>query len=333
MKWIVVQSADGRQAEIGVNASAELCMRDAQGERVLGSTQSFTARIDAKGKWAEVSLNDLGVFRTIETQVVDAWFAHLDLTGERRKKPISAGMIGWGILGSIVLSIVLLFTVGLPWLAGVAARNMPVEWEKELSSSTMASLEQSGFKSSTRSEADQAKYKKLFETLSKSSNYGLPIELHFRSWTDPNAFAIPGGTVVITDQMLDLMTDDDEFLAVMAHEIGHLEKRHGVRSVLQESGTWIAISFIVGDASALGTLATALPATLMSSSYSRDFEREADEVAFVKLKNIGKSPRAFASLMRKMQAKVEGADGDALKYFSSHPPTNERIEAAEEAAN
>jgi Zn-dependent protease with chaperone function len=333
MKWINAQSADGRTIEMAVNADGQLCIRDANGQKTLGSTQSFTARIDPKGKWAEVSLNDLGVYRTIETQVVDAWFAHLDLSGERAKKPISASTIGWGILGAVALSVILLFTVGLPWLAGLAARNMPVDWEKQLSASTLSSLEDSGFKPSTRSEADQRKYKKLFDTLAKASDYGLPIELYFRSWTDPNAFAVPGGTVVITDQMLELMTDEDEFLAVMAHEIGHLEKRHGVRSVLQESGTWIAISFMVGDSSALGTLATALPATLMSSSYSRDFEREADEVAFVKLKAIGKSPRAFASLMRKMQAKVEGADGSALKYFSSHPPTDERINAAEQAAN
>ena len=92
------------------------------------------------------------------------------------------------------------------------------------------------------------------------------------------------------------------------------------------------MSLLIGDTSGLTAIATALPATLIDSAYSRGFEREADEYAFARLRRMLISPRAFAALMRKMQARAASGESGALKYFSSHPPTDERIEAAERAA-
>jgi Zn-dependent protease with chaperone function len=332
MKWINASRQDGQSVALAVNAEGNLFMRDNGVETELGKPAQFQARMGERRRYAEVNLPGIGVLRTIEVDAIDAWFAHLDLSGERSKKRVSAASIGWGILGGITLSIVLLFWLGLPWLARVAAENLPVEWEKSMASGTLASLTNDGFKATEVSAQEQARYRELFAKIAARAQYGNPITLEFRSWTDPNAFAIPGGTVVVTDQMLKLMSSDDEFIAVMAHEVGHLEQRHGIRSVLQQGGAWLVVSLLVGDSSGLSAIATALPATLVDSAYSRDFEREADEYAFAMLKEMQVSPKAFASLMRKMQAQSEQGSEGALKYFSSHPPTDERIEAAEQAA-
>lgn len=337
MKWIDAQTHNGQDAEgqkvaLGVNSDGILFARTDGVEITLGKPQQFPARIDEKRRYAEVTLPDIGVLRTAEIDVIDAWFAHLDLSGERTKKRMSPVTIALGILGSIVLAIVLLFTLGLPWLARVAAEYIPAEWESAVAAGTLGALEADGFSSSLVSVDEQTRYRKLFAAVAAGSNYSNPITLEFRNWTDPNAFAIPGGTVVVTDQMLALMTADDEFSAVMAHEIGHLEKRHSIRSVLQQGGAWMAVSAIVGDTSGLSSIAAALPATLVDSAYSRSFEREADDYAFARLRQMQISPRAFAALMRKMQKQAELGEPGALKYFSSHPPTEERIEAAERAA-
>jgi Zn-dependent protease with chaperone function len=332
MKWIDASRQDGQTIALAVNAQGDLLMRSNGVETELGKPAQFQARMGEKRRFAEVNLPGIGVLRTIEVDAIDAWFAHLDLSGERSKKRLSASTIGWSILGTIALAIVLLFWLGLPWLARIAAENMPVEWEKSLASGTLASLASDGFKPTQISAEAQTRYRALFAKIAAQVQYGNPITLEFRSWTDPNAFAIPGGTVVVTDQMLKLMSSDDEFTAVMAHEVGHLEQRHGIRSVLQQGGVWLVVSLLVGDSSGLSAIATALPATLVDSAYSRDFEREADEYAFARLKEMQVSPKAFASLMRKMQAQSEQGSPGALKYFSSHPPTNERIEAAEQAA-
>ena len=332
MKWIDAQTQDRQKVALGVNSDGILFTQIDGVETALGKPTQFQARMCEKRRYAEVTLPDIGVVRTIETDVIDAWFAHLDLSGERTKQRLSPTTIGLGILGGIALAIVVLFTLGLPWLARVAAEHIPTDWEKAVAAGTLSSLEADGFKPSMISVDEQKRYRKLFAAVAAGSSYSNPMTLEFRSWTDPNAFAIPGGTVVVTDQMLALMTADDEFSAVMAHEIGHLEKRHGIRSVLQQGGAWMAVSAIVGDTSGLSAMATALPATLVDSAYSRGFEREADDYAFARLRQMQISPRAFAALMRKMQAQAELGEPGALKYFSSHPPTDERIEAAERAA-
>ncbi len=332
MKWIDAQTQSGKQVRLAVNSDGILFAQINGVETGLGKPSQYHARLGDKRRYAEINLPDIGVLRTTETDVVDAWFAHLDLSGERTKKRVSPTTIGLGILGSIALAILLVFWLGLPWLARLAAEHIPTAWEKSLSTSTLNSLESDGFKPTLISLDEQRRYRKLFDAVAKGSSYGNPITLEFRSWTDPNAFAIPGGAVVVTDQMLALMSTDDEFSAVMAHEIGHLEKRHGIRSVLQQGGAWIVVSLFVGDTSGLSYIATALPATLVDSAYSRGFEREADDYAFARLRQMLISPRAFAALMRKMQLQAESGAPGALKYFSSHPPTDERIQAAERAA-
>jgi Zn-dependent protease with chaperone function len=332
MKWIDSKTHDGEVIGLAVNADGDMFMRRHGQESAIGKPGAYAARMGDKRRYAEIDLAPIGVVRTLDVNVIDAWFSHLDLSGERSKKRVSAGMIGWGMLGGIVLSVVLAFWLGVPWLARIAAENMPVEWEKSMASGTLASLESDGFKASEVSSEEQARYRKLFEKVAAGTQYGNPITLEFRSWTDPNAFAIPGGTVVVTDQMLKLMSTDDEFTAVMAHEVGHLEKRHGIRSVLQQGGAWLVVSLLVGDSSGLAAVATALPSVLIESAYSRDFEREADVYAFARLNAMNISPKAFASLMRKMKAQADAGEPGALKYFSSHPPTDERIEAAEAAA-
>jgi Zn-dependent protease with chaperone function len=331
MKWIQAQTEKG-WISLALDHQGILFAKSTDGAEVaLGSSSNLIARLHDGKKTAVILLPEpWGEARTTEIDVVDAWFSHLDLSGERRRKPTPVWIWAWGILGGIVIAIVLTFTVFIPWAAGSLAERVPVSWETDLADGTLKELASDGFSESKLSSDEIARKRKMFAELVKLSKYPLPIRLEFYSWNAPNAFAIPGGVVVITDQMLDLMKTDDEFLAVMAHEIGHLEHRHGVRSVIQDGSSWLVISLMFGDASSMAALTTALPAVLVTSAYSRDFEREADVYAFNMLRSLGKSPQAFATVMRELQKANEEAGG--LSYFSSHPPTNERIEAAEVAA-
>ena len=73
---------------------------------------------------------------------------------------------------------------------------------------------------------------------------------------------------------------DDELLAVLAHEIGHVRGRHAMRLVLQNSGLAVLLTALAGDAVGVTFLAVALPSMLLQSGYSRQFETEADDYAF-----------------------------------------------------
>jgi predicted Zn-dependent protease len=91
---------------------------------------------------------------------------------------------------------------------------------------------------------------------------------------------------------------------------------------------------VAGDAVGVTYLAAALPSMLLQSSYSREFETEADDYAFVLLKRNGVSPQVFADMLRRLEASEPRVanDGGVGRYLASHPATEERIRRAEEAA-
>src|SRR5664279_6314679 len=108
----------------------------------------------------------------------------------------------------------------------------------------------------------------------------------------PNALALPGGIIVITDAMVEAFDNDAEFRAVMAHELGHVHGRHAVRLVLQDSGLAVLMTALAGDAVGATVLAVALPSVLLRARYSRQFETEADDYAFATMQRRGESPKA-----------------------------------------
>jgi Zn-dependent protease with chaperone function len=135
--------------------------------------------------------------------------------------------------------------------------------------------------------------------------------------------------------MVKFVDDDDELLAALAHELGHLRHQHAMRLVLQKSGIAVLITAIAGDAAGMTFLAAAMPAALLNASYSRDFELEADRYAYGHLSRHRSSPKVLARLFRRFAQARDTADAsDPLaRYLGSHPGLEERARLAEEAAN
>lgn len=171
------------------------------------------------------------------------------------------------------------------------------------------------------------KFKLMKSGMSMSSH----MELVFRDspFLGPNALALPGGTIIVTDQLMELASTESEILTVIAHEIGHVELRHSLRQVLQSSAVGIAAATITGDAATLSAAVAGLPAVLVQTSYSRKFESEADAFAFKLLEQHNISPAIFASFMEKLE-KARPERG--LSFMSTHPLSSERIEKARMAA-
>ena len=153
----------------------------------------------------------------------------------------------------------------------------------------------------------------------------------------PNAFALPGGTIVVTDEMLQLLAGrDDVLLGVLGHELGHVQRRHGMRLLVQATLIGTAASIAWGDFSAV---LAAAPALLGQSAYSRDFEREADDDAVSLLRANGLSPVVMVELFQRLAAR-RAAPGAADKggafdlgiALASHPADAERVQRFREAA-
>lgn len=234
------------------------------------------------------------------------------------------------------LAIAWFFFFGLPLIAESIAREIPPAAEALIGKQALEILDRTTLQPS---ELQPEVRDHLTATLSRFVA-GMPdaekYTLEFRKLPGnlPNAFAIPGGPIVVSDGLIDALPDDEAFLAVVAHEIGHQVHHHVLRHVLQGSAVIVAATLLTGDVSAATGVVLAVPTFLLSSRYSRDFERAADAYAFAALRERNITPEWFANALRSLEANSSAAmdPGSASTYVSTHPASQERIDAALEAA-
>ena len=160
-------------------------------------------------------------------------------------------------------------------------------------------------------------------------------DLRFHSVGAPNAFALPGGTVIVTDALVELAENDEEIIAVLAHELGHVSGRHVMRRLAQTSSMLVLWTAFTGDVS-VATLSFLGPDRLVAQRYSRAFERDADRFAFDYLLSTGIPPTRLSDLVGRLSGAGRdagaSATGSPLNWLSSHPGAGERAANAAEAA-
>ena len=151
---------------------------------------------------------------------------------------------------------------------------------------------------------------------------------------DINAFAAPGGLVLVTSGLLDCCQTEDELAAVLAHEIGHVEKQHGLRAIktgrLSSAMTILAVEAgknLSGENLAEVTKAfdesiNDITSTLVNSGYSRKLEYEADAAGIEILKKSGYQPGALVAMLENMQKSWDPSRHD---FAATHPPPADRI--------
>jgi len=124
----------------------------------------------------------------------------------------------------------------------------------------------------------------------------------------------------MTDELVQLAQNDDEVLAVLAHEIGHIRHRHSLRGVLQSSTVALTVASLTGDLTSLTSLSATLPTLLVELKYSRAFELEADDYAIDMLRDIDIAPETLGDILIRLTADMP----ELPPYFKSHPSSLER---------
>lgn len=242
---------------------------------------------------------------------------------ERRAKTVAlmTVLIGAAATGS--------FFWIMPQLTARLARSLPGEFEQKISRSTLATLDANFFDPSGLGSRRETAIRLRFDTFLLATHYhGKPLRLVFRRMVgdSANAFALPNGTIVVTDGLVHLARNDEQIMAVLSHEIGHIENHHAVRMLLQDSATLVLVTALTGDTSVVGNVAGALPLILTSKKFSREFEAEADRYALAALNAAEIRPQKFVEIMESLENDKKQHEADAIpRYLSTHPPTEERL--------
>ena len=279
------------------------------------------------------TLPRLGQLQVADSPRLDEWLGGRDrIEGwAHRLEKLRGAALGAALV--TVAGVVVFFQFGLPWMAEQVAPLVPRAMERAVGAQAMDLLDAvhlapSRLSTARRKELD-LRFRAMVAGLPREHDYQLAFR-HAPS-LGPNAFALPDGRLVVTDQLVELAASDDELLAVLAHEAGHHEHRHGMRQALESSAVVVVAGFLFGDLSGTASLSVSVPVLLLESGFSRAHEREADVFAFDLLRRTGRSPADFAAIMRRLADHHGDAGEGPVSYLSTHPPSEERIRAAESA--
>ncbi len=144
-----------------------------------------------------------------------------------------------------------------------------------------------------------------------------------------NAFAIPGGKLYVYTGLISRAESEAELASVMAHELGHAEERHPTEAMSRQMGTQVLTGILLGEnPGAASRLAAGLLANGGLSAYSRGAELEADRIACYLLNRSGYDPAALITFFQKLMEEERKHGGGGRSLFATHPPTQERINAA-----
>ncbi len=237
-----------------------------------------------------------------------------------------AGMKPGAIAGGIAFSL-----AAMVWAFDLSpskaiAQVMPEAARQKLGSSVLTSLPVT----KTCAEPDG---RAALEALTKRLGAGQRIaSVSVLDWNLVNAFAVPGGHVVLTRAIIEKASGPDEIAGVLGHEMGHALELHPEAGLVRSVGFWALVQMVfTGTPGALGNAGT----MLAQLAYTRSYEREADVIALKLLKDAGISHRPFAGFFKRIDGKTPDAEPKRGRnifsndMFQTHPPTQERIKAIE----
>lgn len=320
------QTSAARSARLSLAGLERLALETEQGSQTfsigaleissrLGNTPRHVAFPDGSRFETQDNAGIDALLRALKRDGASLWLHRL----ESKLRYVALGVVvavafGWAMV-----------VYGLPAAAKALAMQMPVAVSSSISEQVLVKLDERFFLASRLPEETQARLRARFEEVIAQVAEPFAFQLQFRQGgrtLGANAFALPSGLIVMTDELVKLAEHDDELVAILAHEVGHVVHRHGLRQVLQHTALGLVLTYLTGDVS---SLVGALPVMLFQLGYSREFEREADQYALDYLRAEGIPTFHFAHIMQRLDHGRDDARGIG-NYLSTHPATSERVQ-------
>ena len=252
----------------------------------------------------------------------------------------------------------LLIQYGIPHFSKEVANMLPTEASQYMGQGVLEIMDKNWFEETKLSIKKQDELRLLFSQLLDNIDESDHYKLEFRLGgpIQANAFALPNGTIVFTDELINLAENNLEIAAIMLHEAGHVKHHHSLRSTIQQFSLAMFVMVVSGDVSTSSSIVSAIPLMLVESGYSQNMESEADTFSLNYMLKHNINPNHFVTIMEKLEAsysdsydncmedlkegskqndclkeaidkKKKSIDGKNLTdYFSTHPNMQKRIE-------
>lgn len=283
---------------------------------------------------------DFGERLTVADEAAHALLApHLKAVRTRARR---SSFRKWAWASAAVWLLGFLFWLAFPSLIDGAVAFVPLKTERRLGEdvrdkvSVLMAKKKDGDVIWCRNAQGVAALDRLVDRLAAAEDSPYTFSVKVVDSRIMNAFAAPGGAILVTSALLEKAQSEEELAGVLAHEMGHVVERHGLRSMagvysLQMLGTVLFGS----DGGFMGDATRGLAMQMTSSSWNRDYERAADAHAFALLRKVGISTAGLVSFFQRLEQDAAG-DRSVFAYLgmlSSHPDTGERISTLQTLAS
>lgn len=251
------------------------------------------------------------------------------------REPVSnwGQIIRWA--GGAVASVAVIIFVLVPIMANQLATFLPPEGERALGDATFeqirAALGSDALPVSLCEEpAGRAALDAMIDRLNPEEDLPYPVEIAVFDHELVNAFALPGGRVILFRGMIEAAENPAEIASILAHEIGHVVNRDPTRDALRSAGSIGVLGLLFGDFAG-GTVVLLLANQLINAKYSQSAEAGADDYAHELMSDADVDPAALGTIFARLMDKYGDAEG-IMAHFASHPTMRARIDAATEAS-
>lgn len=218
----------------------------------------------------------------------------------------------------------------LPGATGLAALILPKNWEAQLGKAIYSGMTDGA--TACDDEVVARNLQAIIDRLAQAAPPH-PYQFHITVVQDGtmNAFAAPGGYIVLHTGLLEVTTAPEELAGVLAHEMQHVLRQHGVQALFREISSGLLVSAVMGDAGGAMDMLLEGAKTLDSMHYSRSHEAEADRLGLAMMQAAHINPQGMIRLFQKLH-EAEALQPQVPTYLSSHPATTERLAALRRAA-
>jgi predicted Zn-dependent protease len=227
----------------------------------------------------------------------------------------------WSVVGGIVLVTVLGLWFGSDQLVELAVDRIPVEWEQKLGEAAYKDFlaHQEIVKEGVARSAVEEMTRRLVEQI---PNNPYKFEVTVVKSDVVNAFALPGGYIVVFTGLLKKADSGEEVAGVMGHELNHVLQRHGLERIVKQLGLVAVVSIVLGDHQGVAGMMKQLGVELLTLKFGREQETEADLTGLQLLLRAKIDPSGMISFFQRLSEKTEGR----MEWLSTHPMSQGRAE-------